>query len=366
MATRKKKAPDTPWFTALKKQKLDVRTARDAAAVVGWLDTGNYALNWAISARFNRGYPLGHTVEVFGDPSTGKSFILARAMARAQSEGGVALLDDTEGAYNPDWMETLGINADHLAYRHSRTVKDHLEVTLAFLKAYADLTKLGKVKGPGVLCCDSLALLSTEHELEVGLDKRDMSKAAELKAFFRIVSGDINKLRVVHISANHTIANIGNAFQKRTTPGGGGPKFQATVRIDLRTVTKIKNDVEYIGVLCRAVVDKNRIAPPWKEIRLAIPFHQPISRASGLIPVLLDLGILSLDGSKQFLRYEGKKLGVRAFQARDKVLRQDEEAERLLDLVPEILDDADIFLAEQTPAMPTATIEPTDTDGDEE
>lgn len=355
MARAKKKAKSIPWFDALNAQGLEVRTARDAATVVGWLDTGNYALNWAISSRFNRGYPLGHTVEVFGDPSTGKSFILARAIARAQSAGGVALLDDTEGAYNADWMETCGINVDHLAYRHSRTVKDHLEATTAFLKAYADLAAKGKIKGPGVLCVDSLALLSTKHELEVRLDKPDMTKAKELRAFFRIVAGDINMLPVVHISSNHTIANIGNPFQKRTTSGGGGPKFQASVRIDLRSVTKIKNDVEFIGVLCRAVVDKNRIAPPWKEIRLAIPFQQPISRASGLIPVLLDLGILTLDQGGQFIRYQGKKLGIRAFKSKEKVLRQDEEAERLLDRIPELLDDADAYLAKQTPTMQAAT-----------
>ncbi len=99
----------TLWFKALEKEKLAVRTARDAAEVVGWLDTGNYALNWAISGRFGRGYPLGHTVEVFGDPSTGKSFLLARAMAMVQAMKGVALLDDTEGAYNVEWMASLSL-----------------------------------------------------------------------------------------------------------------------------------------------------------------------------------------------------------------------------------------------------------------
>lgn len=357
--------PKNIWFSALEKEGLTVYSARDAAAVIGWLDTGNYALNWAISGRFGRGYPLGHTVEIFGDPSTGKSYLVARAIAMVQAAKGVALLDDVEGAYNVEWIESLGVDADRLAYAHSRTVRDHLQLAGSFFSAYADLNDKGKIKGPGLLAVDSLATLSTEHELDTRLEKRDMSKAPELKAFFRIMVGDLYTLPVVHISTNHIIANIGNIWNPRTTPGGGGSKFQASVRIDLRGVSKIKTDTgEIVGVLCRAIIDKNRIAPPWKEVRLAIPFHQPISRASGLIPVLLDLGILTASG--QFLQYQGSKLGLRVYKDKKKVLRQDEEAERLLDTVPEILEAADKYLETHTPSsMHTAEDKGEDEDEDE-
>ena len=337
------------WFGALEEQGLTVYSARDAAVVVGWLDSGNYALNWAMSGRFGRGYPLGHTVEIFGDPSTGKSFLVARALARAQEAGGVTLLDDTEGAYNLDWIETLGVNVDRLAYAHSHTVTDHLAIVNAFLSAFTALTEKGKIKGPGLLACDSLAMLSTDHELEVQLDKRDMSKAGELRALFRIMIGALHTLPVVHLSTNHIIANIGSLFNKRTTPGGGGPKYQASVRIDLRGASKIRNDKEVVGVLCRAFIDKNRICPPFKQIQLAIPFYTPISQASGLIPVLLDLGILTTIGNS--LAYQDKKLGLHAFKDKDKVLRQDEEGEHLLDLVPEILEETDAFLDTHNPSI---------------
>lgn len=325
------------WLGALEKQGLEVKSARDALQVKGWLDSGNYALNWCMSGRLLRGYPLGHTVEIFGDPSTGKSFLVARALAMCQAQNGVALLDDTEHAYNLDHTATLGVDIAKLAYRNSRTVKQHLQTAQAFIKAY---TALG-LKVPGVLACDSLAQLSTDHELETQLDKRDMSKAAELKAFFRIVSGDLSELPVIHLSTNHTIAAIGSLFQTRTTPGGGGPKFQASIRLDLRATSKIKSGIDYIGTICRAVVDKNRIVAPWKETRLAIPFNKPISRASGLVPLLMGLGVLTETGA--FLEYQGARLG-RTYKTKDHFLDQDEVGEQLLDQYPEILDQTDAAL----------------------
>jgi len=337
MKQQKQQRRQSSWIGALEKQKLEVSSASDALQVKGWLDTGNYALNWAVSGRLQRGYPLGHTVEIFGDPSTGKSFLIARAIAMAQQRGGVALLDDTEGAYNLGHIASLGVDVAKLAYRNSRTVKQHLGTALAFIAAYRDLG----LTTPGVLACDSLAQLSTEHELETKLDKRDMTKAAELKAFFRIVSGDVFKLPVVHISANHTIAAIGSMFQTRTTPGGGGPKFQASVRVDLRATSKIKAGAEYVGTICRAFIDKNRIVAPWKEARLAIPFDRPISRASGLVLLLLSLGVLTENG--QFVEYGKARLG-RTYKSKDLFLQSDDIGEELLVKHPDVLDEVDARL----------------------
>lgn len=336
--TKQKKAPAT-WLGALSKSGLEVSSAADALQVKGWLDSGNYALNWAMSGRLLRGYPLGHTVEIFGDPSTGKSFLVARALAMVQAAGGVALLDDTEGAYNLEHAQTLGVDVKRLAYRRSRTVKEHLDTALGFIAAYEDLG----LSVPGVLACDSLAQLSTEHELESKLDKRDMTKAAELKAFFRIVSGDLFKIPAVYISTNHTIANIGNLFQTRTTPGGGGPKFQASIRLDMRATSKIKAAVDYVGTICRVVVEKNKIVAPWKEVRLALPFDRPISRASGLIPLLVALGVLVETGTH--VEYNGTRVG-KAYKTKDLFLEQDETGEALLDQFPEVLDETDARLAE--------------------
>lgn len=337
----KKKSTGESWIEALSKEKLEVKTARDALAVKGWISSGNYALNWAISGRFHRGFPLGHTAEIFGDPSTGKSFIITRILGVVQQFGGVAMLDDTEGAYNLNWISNLGVDPETLAYRRSRTVDQHLDTARAFINAFQNL----RLEVPGVLACDSLALLSTKHELEVGLDKRDMTKAAELKAFFRIVGGELINLPVVYVSTNHTIANIGNPYDSRTTPGGGGAKFQASIRVDLRSVSKIKGKDGYQGVICRAVTNKTRFTSPWKEIRMAIPFYKPISPYSGLIPILLELGIIQADG--HYVSYEGNKLDIKVHKSKGSFLKQDDSAELLMDQIPEILEKADSLLEER-------------------
>jgi recombination protein RecA len=334
MSARKKMAADA-WIAALAGSGLEVQSARDALQVKGYLDTGNYALNWALSGRLLSGYPLGHCGEIYGDPATGKSFLATRAIAMMQARGGVALLDDTEHAYNAERAARLGVQVDTLAYRASRTVKEHLQAAVAFTKALATFG------GPGILVLDSLAQLSTEHELEVRLDKRDMSKAAELKAFYRIIFGDMAALPMVHLATNHTIAAIGNMFQTRTTGGGGGPKFMASWRLDMRATSKIRRGDEVVGMICRAVVDKNRLASPFREIRLTIPFYEPISRASGLMALLSGLGVVTERGSFTF--YQGQKVG-RAYKGKDRTLDQDALGERLLDQYPEVLEETDHLL----------------------
>lgn len=332
------------WLAALNKQKIEVKAASNALTTKGWLDTGNFALNYAISGRFLLGYPLGHTVEIFGDPSCGKSYLLARAIAMAQAQGGVGLLDDIERAYSLPWLDTLGVNTDELGLPNpcSTTVEEHLKVTQAFIAAF----KSGNWPC-GVVGLDSIAQLTTAHEQKVQLEKKDMSKAIEMKAFFRIVGAPLSDIPVVHISCNHVYDNIGNPFVKRSTSGGKGSRYMATVRLDMRMPNRIKmakDSMDYWGVLVRIHVDKNRVAPPWKEVSIAIPFHQPISRASGLIRVLTKLQVLAVDGSD--LSYKGESIGRDYNDKPANVIHQDEQGEGLLDKFPEILEEVDKALME--------------------
>ena len=182
------------FIEAVAKAGISSRTAREAAKVQGWLHTGNYALNWAIGNRFLRGYPLGHVGEIYGDPSTGKSLLIGKAIAEAQKLGGPAVLDDTEGALNPDFLEqALGADAERLVYTESDTVEGHRDYLLSMLDV---MGKVATPRTPGIYALDSFALLSTLHEQEKP-DKRDMTRAQETKKLFRLAGRRISSLPLV-------------------------------------------------------------------------------------------------------------------------------------------------------------------------
>lgn len=340
------------FHKALQKHGLEgVTSAADGAKVSGWLHSGNFALNWAMSGKFLRGYPLGHVVEAFGDPSTGKSFLIARVIAEALNLGGVALLDDTERAFNPVWSAmALGVDTQRLAYPtpSSQTVQDHLSTVQAYAKA---VREVGITK-PCVLALDSLALLSTVHEMEHP-EKADMTRAKEIKKLFRIMGQELSSLPVLYIITNHTIANIGDIWNPRTTGGGGGVKFQASIRIDLRTPKKLKVGKDYVGVMVRAFIDKNRFAPPWRSANIIIPFHSAIRPHSGLLEVLYATKVVVHNGKRGgSLLYKGEDTGIDAQapenQAPDFV-KWDEAAGALLEKYPNLLTEADA-IADSMPA----------------
>lgn len=345
------------FFTALQQHGLkDVSIAAEGAKILGYLDTGNFALNWVISNKFYGGWPLGHVTEIFGDPSTGKSYLVARAIAFALSQNGVALLDDTEGAFNAVWAaQKLGVDTTRLAYRRSATVGDHMETVTSFLKALADVIEYQKASkdpkpiGPSILALDSLALLTTAHELEVGLEKKDMTRASEFRTLFRVTGSRISALPVAYIIANHTIANIGDLFNPRTTPGGGGAKFQATVRLDLRKTSRMKSGTQIVGVKVKAYVEKNRLAVPYRVTEMVIPFFEPISPYSGLVPLLLNLGVLTSPGRSLVLKSQGPPvegqdlldIDTKISTNKSDFMKQDQSAKELLERYPKLLEGLD-------------------------
>jgi recombination protein RecA len=322
----------------LSKHGLDVRSASDAAKINGWVDTGNYALNWAVGGRFNRGYPLGHTVELYGEPSTGKSYLVLRAIAEVQKGGGHALLDDTEGALNADWAsKALGVDVDQLAYYTSGLVKEHFETVDAFLK-----TVEPDEETPYVLALDSLGELTTTHEVESDFDTPDMTKAKKLHSLFRRVGKDLSGRPAVYLVTNHVYEGPG-AFQAKKSSGGRALEFKASVRLSLRRTKQIKSGGEITGVYIRVRVQKNRIVAPFREVEMIIPFNRGISKFSGLIPVLLQLGVVEEDGRR--LAYKGENTGV--YTQKTNPLKQEESAKELVKKYPDILEHADEILADR-------------------
>jgi recombination protein RecA len=327
----------------LKKDSTQFTSAREAGKVMGWADTGNYALNWAVSNRFNGGYPMGHVVELFGPEAAGKSLLVARTIAEFQKqfEDGFTLLDDTENAFNPDWAErSLGVDVDRLQLIGSVTVEDHFKAVEAVLQAL----KKQDPPVPALIALDSLALLTDDHELESEFNvHRVGGRAKEIRKLFRKTRPLLKNMPVLYMLTNHETANIGGWGSTTDTPGGTGPRYQSSVRISLKNPKKIKKGSEVRGVQVRASIVKNRVTSPYREATISIPFYRPISRYSGLIPVLVELGIIEPSG--RTISYEEEDTGV--YIQKTNPIKQDRSAQELVEKYPDILTKADEMIASQ-------------------
>lgn len=333
---------------------LSLQTAEDAITVHGWMSTGNYALNWAVSNRFaERGWPLGCVVELFGDESTGKTFLLLRAVTEAQRAGGLAVFDDVEGRLSKDWArQRLGVDTASLLYTSSETVEQHYELLNGILQQYE---KVGEDR-PLLALLDSIGQLSTTHEMETKFGTRDMTKATELRKLFRMLKTRLQGKPVVYIATNHVYSKIGASpwEGKKESTGGGGFKYQSSLRLSMRTPKKVKGDGDLAGIIIRMVVEKNSITIPYRETSMMIPFDQPINPHSGLIAKLLDLGYLGTT-TKHTLTWCDEDTGIPAnkTQSNESFLKQDASAAALLDAYPDLLAQVDADLARKETEAPS-------------
>ena len=289
-----------------------------------WVDTGNYALNKIISDSFIKGLPFNRVIEIFGDPSTGKSLLIYHLLANIQKMGGIAILDDTEDSYTSEFGKTIGVNNQELIKLSSLTVEEHFEKIFLGWKDSKGKDKKSLVnmileedsKCLIIVALDSLALLSTKHEQEVKFEKPDMIKAKQIRAGLRMCSDIIKGNNILYVISNHVIAKIGVLYgPKKTTPGGSGVPFQASIRLDLSLRGKIKNDNddedsdEIVGVRSEAYVMKNKINAPFKRAVLDIRFDKGVIRESGLYDILLQLNTIQEgdEVKKGFFKYENEQ-----------------------------------------------------------
>jgi len=297
---------DTKFLKSVADQVEGCTSGREAK-VDFWLDTENHALNYVVSGDYTKGLPFGRVIELFGEPSTGKSFLIYHWVAEVQKMGGVAILDDSEGAYSESFGQMLGIDNDALILLSSLTVEEHFEKVFLGWKDSKGKMKPGLVdliwekdtNCPILVALDSLALLSTRHEQEVMLEKPDMSKAKMIRAALRNSAKWLKRGCLVHVVANHVTSKIGVMFgPKTTTPGGSGMPFSASVRLELDYMGKIKEDEKVIGVKSKVKGSKNRISAPFKEAELEIIFGKGVDRFSGLFEQMEKYGIIT-EGEKR-------------------------------------------------------------------
>ncbi|MGC9022653.1 MAG: recombinase RecA, partial [Dissulfurimicrobium sp.] len=245
------------------------------------------------------GVPRGRIVEIFGPESSGKTTLALHMIAEAQKMGGMAAFVDAEHALDATYAKKLGVNTDDLLVSQPDFGEQALEIVDALVRSGAI----------DIIVVDSVAALVPKAEIEgemgdqhVGLQARLMSQA------LRKLAGNLNRTKTVLVFINQIRMKIGVMFgSPETTTGGNALKFYATVRLDIRRISSLKEGADVIGNRTRVKVVKNKIAPPFKEAEFDIYYGEGISREASLIDLAAAVDIIEKSGA--WYSYEGERLG---------------------------------------------------------
>ena len=302
---QEKKTPSAEKLKALQNamDKIDKQFGKGAIMKLGddkiedipVIPTGSVGLNVALGVG---GYPRGRVIEIYGPESSGKTTLAIHAMAEVQKQGGIAAIIDAEHAFDRFYAEKLGVNTNELLIAQPDSGEQALDIADELIRSAAvDLVVI-----------DSVAALTPKAEIEgdmgdnrVGLQARLMSQA------LRKLTATINKTQTTCIFINQLREKIGIMFgSPETTTGGNALKFYASVRIDIRKGTAIKDGDEILGNQVRVKVIKNKVAPPFKKAEFDLMFNEGISRAGELLDLGVEKGIITKSGS--WFSYDGNKL----------------------------------------------------------
>jgi recombination protein RecA len=278
-----------------------MRLGADVRPVVNGISTGSLALDLALGGA---GIPRARVSEIFGPEASGKTTVCLHLVANAQRSGGTAAFIDAEHALDPNYARKIGVNLDSLLLSQPDSGEQALEI--------ADL--LVRSNSVDIIVIDSVAALAPRAELEgemgdqhVGLQARLMSQA------LRKLTGSLGKSQTAIVFTNQVREKIGVMYgNPETTPGGRALKFYASVRVETRRVTAIKDGENTVGHRARATVVKNKLAPPFRKVEFDIVYGKGISREGDALDLGEQLKVLTRSGT--WFNFGETRLG----QGRDK------------------------------------------------
>lgn len=277
------------------------------------IPTGSLSLDLALGG----GIPKGRVIEIYGPESSGKTTLTLHAIAEIQKQGGTAAFIDAEHALDPAYAQRIGVDTENLLLSQPDNGEQALEIAETLVRSNA----------VDLIVVDSVAALVPRAEIEgdmgdshMGLQARLMSQA------LRKLTGVINKSNATVIFINQIRMKIGVMFgNPETTTGGNALKFYASVRMDIRRISQIKQGDEIIGNRTKVKVVKNKIAPPFRVAEFDIMYNQGISKSGDVLDLAADKGIVDKSGA--WYAYNDQKIG----QGREATKKYLEENPKILD-----------------------------------